>query len=114
MQRSSNPVEKDNCGAPLYSTYWPERALNDTDTVNVHSALTPVTGKLILPAKTRHPTSNMQRSSNPVEKDDCRAPLYSTYWPERAQNDTDTVNVHSAVTPVTGELILGVVHANVG
>ena len=98
MQRSSNPVEKDDCGAPLYSTYWPERALNDTDTVNVHSAVTPITGKLILTANPRTRPSTMQRSSNPVERDDCGVPLFSTYWSERAQINTSSgqIYIHSA------------------
>jgi hypothetical protein len=36
----------------------------------------------------------------PVERDDCRVPLISTYPPERAQMDTDTDTVYPAIVPV--------------
>ena len=95
----------DDDGGSLFSTYWPERARIDTDNVHVHPAVTPVDSKLILPANPRKLPSTMQRSSNPVERDDCGVPMFSTYWPERARIDTDTVNMHPAVTPVDCECI---------
>ena len=103
MYRSSDPVDRDDCGVPLFSTYWPERARIDTDTVNVHPTVTPVTNKLILFPNPRTRPSTMQRSSDPVERDNCGVPLFSTYWPERAQIDTDTVNVHPTITLVTNK-----------
>ena len=39
----------------------------------------------------------------PVERDDCRVPLISTYPPERAQMDTDTDTVYPAIVPVNRE-----------
>ena len=40
---------------------------------------------------------------HPVERDDYRVPLISTYPPERAQMDTDTDTVYPAIVPVNRE-----------
>ncbi len=48
MQRSHNPVERDDCGVPASGTYPPERALIDTETDTVYPTILPLDSECIV------------------------------------------------------------------